>query len=149
MRAEAFGEDAREHADRLLAVGPGYIIMRYRAHGGRGYAVHKDAVRFECFAELAGRHACFADIEDDDVGLHLARVQAHSGKPGQLGRQIPRIGVIFGEALRHLFQRDETGCRQHAGLPHAAAQALTIQTPARDRIGFANHHRSGGSAESF
>ena len=47
MSAEAFGQDTREHVDGLLAFGPRDIVVRHGAHGGRGYTVHEDAVRFE------------------------------------------------------------------------------------------------------
>ena len=35
--------------------------------------------------------------------------------------QQARIGVIFGEMLRAVFERDESRRGQHARLPHAAA----------------------------
>ena len=41
-------------------------------------------------------------------------------------RQEPRVGVIVGQPPRRLFERDQSRRRQHARLPHAAAQPLAI-----------------------
>ncbi len=77
-------------------------------------------------ATNAGASPPVSEREDHDVGLNGIEVDLDRGALRNGAGKQSCIGVIFGEASRHLFQRDETGGCENPGLPHAAAESFAV-----------------------
>ena len=57
------------------------------------------------------------------------------------------VGMILGQLLRPLFQRDQTCRRKNARLAHAAAESLAINAAAIDQLCIADEQRSHRRAQ--
>src|SRR5882724_4570731 len=81
------------------------------------------------FHQLAGKgggvHSSTADVEDDDVGLDFA-IQLDATEFLQAISEKLGVGMIFVEAFRTFFERNESGCSENARLAHTPAQCLAV-----------------------
>ena len=55
--------------------------------------------------------------------------------------------MVVGESLHHRLERDDTGRRDHAGLPHATAPARALRARLADHTRRSAQHRSDRSTE--
>ena len=74
------------------------------------------------------------DLEDDDVGVDLVRIDAHARDARQPGGEAARVRVIVGEPVAVVLERVQRGGAQDADLAHAAAQHLAEAARAFDVV---------------
>ena len=60
-----------------------------------------------------------------------------------------RVGMILGQLLRALLQRDQSSRRQNSRLPHAAAERLAVDAGAIDQLSAAHQQRAHRRAQSL
>ena len=66
--------------------------------------------------------------------LNRFRLRRQAGQTGDPFREPPGGTVVFGQAIDHGVQGDQSARRQDAGLPHAAAEHLPHASRLLDKL---------------
>ena len=109
----------------------------------------EDARGFEPLEDFGVGESGIGMVGVDDVGFNARKIDAHARDVVELLRQQPRVGVVFGEAVDHLFEGDDSGGGDDAGLTHAASEPLADPAGAVDEVAFADEDRTEGAAQSL
>src|SRR4029077_1984498 len=88
-------------------------------------------------------------VEEDDVRLHFAQIDLDAGQLRDRFGEITRVGVIFVQARRRFFQRDEAGRSKDTDLPHAPAKKFAVDARLFDELARADQHRANRGAQSL
>src|SRR5271170_6091573 len=98
-------------------------------------------------ADIAGGTSGRSDVENQDVGADFLGINGYAGNSGKAFGQVARVLVVAMKDFRRLFERDQTGRREYAGLAHAAAEEFACDPRPIDEITGADQHRADRSAE--
>src|SRR4051812_44326024 len=101
--------------------------MRHRAHHLADRA-HAYAFAFQFLEELVVAHAGAADVEVQDVGLRLGRVQLDAVDLREAASEQLRVRMIFRESIDVMLERIDTSGGDDARLPHRAAEDV-LESP--------------------
>src|SRR5579863_10708723 len=146
LRGAANFTERRDRAINFCAV---YIVMRDHAHqkfiGGAGQHV--------ALAQLGGNLraglARFAHVENHNVGHNFLWIDRNAGDFRQPFREIFGVLMVAMQNFRRFLERDQSRCREHAGLAHPAAQHFAMDVRFFDEFARANQHRTHRRAQAF
>src|SRR5262249_55508743 len=130
---------------RLQAILAADVVVRYKAHLLLINSSGEDVLLRKPAAELRGVHARAADVEYQNVRGDFPNLDSLDLRQA-LGENA-RIFVIFLQARRHFFERDQSRSSKYACLPHSAAQRLAIDTRFLNERLAAHQHRAHRSAQ--
>ncbi len=108
----------------------------------------QDVLLFECGAEGGGVSVA-GEGEDDDVGLDGFEINGGAGVGSDGFREEAGVGVVLGEEGGGLFEGDEAGCGDDAGLAHASAEGLAVDAGLFDVLSGADEDGADGGSEAF
>src|SRR5258708_7750984 len=98
----------------LFNVGAADVEMRDGADELRADRQHQETLRFQPGDEIGGGPQPRVDLEDDNVGVDLWRIEFESVDFAYRGGQQPRVFVIFSEPLNMMIERIEGRRGDHA-----------------------------------
>jgi len=102
-----------------------------------------------CRLNSAKGQSRFREIEYDNVRENRVGLSRSPGIFATRPADPARIRVILMKTARHLFQCDQPGRRQHARLPHGAAEALRSSLPLAIEFAVPAKHRPTGAPSPF
>lgn len=140
---ESFGESLRG----ALAGGAIDVVVGDQADRTRADGAGQNAASAERGDEVGGRKAL--QLKDDDVGLHAVEVDVDARQADEGFGEEACVGVVLGQARRHLFERNEAGSGQDARLAHAAAEGFAVDARLGDERAGADEHGADGCAETL
>src|SRR5579884_744836 len=118
-------------------------------------AAHEDAVLAGKVQEA--RDACVVERllvgvenrEDEHIGNDALRVDLDLWEVGEAASESFAGLVIFGQAVDHLLQGNDSCCRQDACLAHAAAEDFAHAMGAANKFSAAHNDRADGRAQAL
>ncbi len=85
--------------------------------------------------------------ENKDVGFDSVEIDRDAFHAGERLCEEACVGVIFVQPAWALFERDETGGGQDAGLSHSTAKSLAEETGPVHELGRAGKHGANGRSQ--
>src|SRR5689334_6570091 len=102
--------------ERKLASCAVHVQVRYEADEFSIDAARQHVSLREFLSECAAFKSRAADVEDENVGLHLGRIDLDARRLRQAFCQELGVGVIFVQTLRAFFDSDQACSCENAGL---------------------------------
>src|SRR5439155_13225005 len=126
--ASEHAERPRHALDRLLDVVVVDVEMRHSTEDARMRSRREaDPLPGEPRERVARVEVEYADVDLDEVRLHLLQIDRHAGGVQTLG-QSPGPHVVVGEPRDVVVEGVDAGRRNDSGLPHRSAE-LVLETP--------------------
>lgn len=139
----ASGQDFPESSDRRIHVGVADVFVGDESDAGSaGRGQSPDPPLFQPAKQVEDGITRMAELENDDVGLHLGRIELDPFERGDRFSQAPGPDMVFSEPLCHDGQGQEAGRGQDAGLAHPPAQGFPDPAAVFDELLRSDEHRA-------
>src|SRR5580698_4856579 len=145
----AGGENVRDNGERAVNRGAVHVEVGDHTDSGLAGRATKHTMLGKSSAHIGGIAARPSDVENQDVRHNLLWIDGNARNFRQPLSQIVCVFVIAMKNFWRLFQRNQAGSREHAGLAHPAAKQLSRDARLVDKVARADQHGADGSSQTL